>query len=631
MPDFKTLFRAAVRSVTATASLVVAAAVAFMSLTAATAWAQQPAKPRIEKAADLPRFTYKVQGPLEDIVRSADKFAPLAAAVRRDTQGVLDKYEIPDRATKRGLVTLVAILDYLDGRYDDALARAEEVRGLQDKPADKLLSGLRLRMMAGAAKANGPAGEAFQRAVAEGIARELAPLDYAVIANDIRELKEGAELIGEALILGRVREVMQPIATRTGELSSDFAPGLVGARFNLLATLPLKATFVSAFGSYLEAHKVVKPDIWAAREAALDASSLKGRRLTPVRVSVWDSGVDVALFGTQVVRDAKGQPVFIAYDKYSRPSKSLLVPLPEPVRARLPELQALTKGFSDLQSNIDSPEAAKVKKLLSEMAPADYKKTVEELSLIGNYEHGTHVAGIALAGNPSARLVPARLEFDAGLHPDPCPTEKQTLRDAAAAKATVNFFKAQKVRIVNMSWGGDVRSIENALEQCGTGKTPEERKKIARGYFEIQKKALTEALAGAPGILFITAAGNSNNDPAFVEDVPAAILLPNLLTVGAVDQAGDEASFTSYGAMVKVHANGYQVESFLPGGARVALSGTSMAAPQVANLAAKLLAINPKLTPPQVIKIIVETAERTSDGRRNLINPKKAVQAASAG
>ena len=607
MLEFKTLCRAVV--------------VVGLCLSSA-AWAQT--RPRIEKAADLPRFTYKVEGPLEDIVRSPDKFAPLAAAVRRDTQSVLDKYEIPDRATKRSLVTLIAILDYLDGRYDPALARAEEVRGLQDKPADKLVSGLRLRMMAMAAKVHGPAGEAFQRAVAEGIAKELAPLDYAVIANEIRELKESADLIGEALFLGRVREVMQPIATRTGELSSEFAPGLVSARFGLVATLPLKQTFIAAFGSYLDAHKVNKPDIWAAREAALDP----GRKLTPVRISVWDSGVDIALFGEQVVRDAKGQPVFIAYDKYSRPSKSLLVPLPEPVRARLPELAAQTKGFSDLQSNIDSPEATQVKTLLSNLAPADYKKTMEEFGLIGNYEHGTHVAGIALAGNPSARLVPARLEFDAGLHPDPCPSQAQALRDAAAARATVNFFKAQKVRVVNMSWGGDVSSIENALEQCGTGKTPEARKQIARGLFEVQKKALTEAFAGAPGILFITAAGNSNNDPAFVEDVPAAILLPNLLTVGAVDQAGDEASFTSYGAMVKVHANGYQVESYLPGGMRVALSGTSMASPQVANLAAKLLAINPKLSPPQLIRIIVETADRTVDGRRNLLNPKRAVEVA---
>jgi subtilisin family serine protease len=102
------------------------------------------------------------------------------------------------------------------------------------------------------------------------------------------------------------------------------------------------------------------------------------------------------------------------------------------------------------------------------------------------------------------------------------------------------------------------------------------------------------------------------------------------LDVGAVDRAGDEAGFTSYGPTVKAHANGYQVQSYLPGGDRVALSGTSMAAPQVANLAGKIVAVNPKLKPAEVIRLIVDTGERTADGRRNLIDPKKAIERATA-
>ncbi len=192
----------------------------------------------------------------------------------------------------------------------------------------------------------------------------------------------------------------------------------------------------------------------------------------------------------------------------------------------------------------------------------------------------------------------------------------------------MDFFRKQGVRVVNMSWGGNVAAIESDLEQCGIGKTPEERKALAREYFDTGKVALTRAFASAPEILFVTAAGNSNNDASFIEDIPAGIVLPNLLTVGAVDRAGDEASFTSYGPTVKVHANGYQVESFLPGGERVALSGTSMASPQVANLAAKMLAVNPKLKPTELIKLIVDNAERTADGRRNLMNAKKSVAAA---
>lgn len=595
------------------------AALAF----AVPAFAQ--AKPRIEKAADLPRFTYKVEGPLEDIVRRPERFAPFAAAVRRDVESVLDGYEIPDRATRRGLLNEIAVLDYLDGRYDAALARADEVRALQDKPADKLLSGLRLRLMARAAKAAGRAdGEAYAKAVADGLKRELAPLPYEVVANEIRELKAGSELIGEALVLGRVREVLQPIATRTGELSSEFAPGIVFARFGLTATLPLKTTFAEGFAAYLDAHRVAKADIWAARNVVLDAKA----PYTPVRLAVWDSGVDTALFGPQLATGADGKPLAIAYDKYSRPSVEMLAPLTPDVKARLPEMTARTKGFSDLQSNIDSPEAGEVKRWLSTLAPAAYRQAIEELGMIGNYEHGTHVAGIALAGNPFARLVVARIEFDYRLQPDPCPSRAQALADAEAARRTVAFLQAQKVRVVNMSWGGDVGSIETALEQCGIGKSPEERKAQARELFEIQKNALTEAFRSAPEILFVAAAGNSNNDPSFVEDVPAAIVLPNMLTVGAVDLAGDEAGFTSYGSMVKVHANGYQVESTLPGGARVALSGTSMAAPQVTNLAAKLLAVNPKLSPPELVRIIVETSDASADGRRHLVNPKKALAAA---
>ena len=189
-------------------------------------------------------------------------------------------------------------------------------------------------------------------------------------------------------------------------------------------------------------------------------------------------------------------------------------------------------------------------------------------------------------------------------------------------------MKQHGVRVANMSWGGSVTAVEGELEQCGIGKTADERKKIARELFGISKKALTEAMRGAPGILFIAAAGNSGDDASFNESMPADIVLPNLLTVGAVDLAGDEAGFTSYGPTVKVHANGYQVPSYLPGGDKVALSGTSMASPQVANLAAKMLTVNPKLKPPQVIALIVEAAERSDDGRRNLIHPMKAVEKA---
>ncbi|HTO66595.1 MAG TPA: S8 family serine peptidase [Bradyrhizobium sp.] len=560
------------------------------------------------------------------MVRDDKLFNAFAADLRRDTESVLEKYEIADKSMERQLMGVLLQLDVLEGNEAAARKRIEEIRALQEKPADKLLTGLQVRAILDARKSTGSTtSDAYKAAVGKNIADALKPMPYQVIANDTKEAKASAELIGEGRVLGYLNEVLQPAAAKAGSLSSELAPGLVNARYTLNVRVPLKDTLVSAYSIYLNANKTEKPDIWAARKADLPP----GRNYAPVTIAVWDSGTDSAIFGKQVIRDSAQKPIVIGFDKYSNPTNTELQVLSSEMQKKLPTMKAQTKGFSDLQSNIDSKEAADVKKLISSLTKEQYKQTIEEIILAGNYEHGTHVAGIAMEGNPYARLLIARLEFGNTLIPDPCPSREQAEKDAKALTASVEFLKRNRARVVNMSWGGSVNSIENDLETCGIGKSPEERKKMAREYFEIGKVALEKAFAAAPEILFITAAGNSNQDASFAEDAPADIVLPNLLTVGAVDRAGDEASFTSYGKTVKVHANGYQVESYLPGGERVALSGTSMASPQVANLAGKILAINPALTPPQVIEVIVATANKTSDGRRVLINPKKAIETAS--
>lgn len=102
----------------------------------------------------------------------------------------------------------------------------------------------------------------------------------------------------------------------------------------------------------------------------------------------------------------------------------------------------------------------------------------------------------------------------------------------------------------------------------------------------------------------------------FNELIPASFNLPNVITVGAVDRAGDEAVFTSFGK-IDVYAIGYEVESRLPGGDKLRWSGTSMASPQAVNLAAKLLAVHPRLRAAEVKKLIVDGAEekKLSGGR----------------
>jgi len=597
-----------------------AIAVCALGIAIAPAFAQP--RPKIDKAADLPRFTYRIDGRVEDIVRDAAKFKPFAAEVRRDTESVLAKYEIDDHATLRQLEGELALLDYLDGNYGDALKRAAHIQELQDKPAEKLLSGMQLRAMVDAQRvAGGNTSDAYRKEVGRLIAADLAKMPYALVQNEVKEAKASAEIASEALMLGYVRNVIQPTVDKTGSLSSDLAPVVVNARFRLVATLPLKDTLVDTYGAYIAAHHVDKPDIWAARDVSLPP----GKPYAQVNVGIWDSGVDLALFPGRVVKDAAGKPEVIAFDRYSEPATGELQPIPADLKGRIPQMKARLKGFSDLQSNIDSPEASALKKYLSTLKADEYKGAVEELDLSGNWMHGTHVAGITLAGNPYARVVVGRIEFDWHLLPDPCPSKALAERDARNSLAYVDFFKRNHVRVVNMSWGGSVKGVEEALEMCNIGKDPNDRKAIARELFDIQKNALTRAFASAPDILFVTAAGNSDQNASFTEDIPADISLPNLITVGAVDKAGDEASFTSYGPTVVVDANGYQVESVIPGGEKIAESGTSMASPQVANLAAKMLAVDPKLTPSQLIGVIRATATATADGRRNLIDPKKAL------
>jgi subtilisin family serine protease len=50
-----------------------------------------------------------------------------------------------------------------------------------------------------------------------------------------------------------------------------------------------------------------------------------------------------------------------------------------------------------------------------------------------------------------------------------------------------------------------------------------------------------------------------------------------------------------------------------------------MATPNVVNLAAKLFALDPSLTPAQVVALIKRGATTSEDGRRHLIDEKRSV------
>ena len=410
---------------------------------------------------------------------------------------------------------------------------------------------------------------------------------------------------------------------KTGVLDNGQAWRLIGMRNILLIGLPTTGANLESLRQYIAAHKAQQTDIWQARDATLAPD----QKLTPVLVGIWDSGVDVSLFPDQLFNDphptASGNHG-LAFDDNGNPSTSWVFPLTADQQRLYPDLLAEDKGMQDLREGIDSPEAKEVQKRAGTRTSDQVRERASLEPVFDEYEHGTHVAGIAARGNPAVRLVVARFN-DSISHFPFQPTPEYARRIAADFQQMSDYFRTRNVRVVNMSWEDDPREFEAWLSNTGGGADPAERKRCAAEIFAIWRDGVQSAIRSAPNTLFVCVAGNSNHNAGFSEDVPASLHLPNLITVGAVNAAGKETDFTSYGDTVVVYANGYDVESYLPGGARMKLSGTSMASPNVANLAAKLIALDPSLTPVQVIELIKKGATTSEDGRLHLINAKASV------
>ena len=590
-------------------------------------FAQAADKKVVKTEADLPRFNYALSGTATELLQSDDAtFGVFAAKVQADVDSVLQNYDIEDHAAMRQLLGVRLDLQLLAGNNQEATDTIARLRDLEDKPDARLMTGLQARAMMEAQKATGQtSGTEYEQAYQKAYADEVEPLPWPVVANRIKEAKSNSEIMTQGLVLGLVQARVDPALAKSHQLSNDLAWGLIADRLILKRTIPLMPATRAVLTAEVAANDVKKPDIWAARDVTLTAAD----KLTPVNVAIWDSGSDLSLFSDRVYTDAhpgpQTDPHDIAFDLKGFPTHGYLFPLTPDQQKEFPGMVDELKGLSDLQLSIDSPEASALRKKLTAMSPAQVPGFLEQLELFATYSHGTHVAGIASHGNPAVRLAVGRITFDWHNVPLP-PSEELSRRDAADYQAYVDWFRANHIRVVNMSWGGGPQDYEVALEKNGMGKDAADRKAIAAKLFQIDREGLYNAIKSAPEILFICAAGNADSNSSFSEFIPASFKLPNMLTVGAVDQAGDEASFTSYGPTVLVDANGYQVESVVPGGAKLRMSGTSMASPNAVNLAAKLIALDPKLTPEQTIHLIVEGATTSEDGRRHNINPKQSVE-----
>ena len=603
-----------------------------------TSAASAAGKIPITKLADLPPHTYKIADKPSVLVTNKAAVLELANAIEKDTKADLEKYDIQDQTATRRMYGTLLTIAMLKADYPAARELVTKVRALQEKPAQKLTSGL----LAEAIMKTLESGAADPHAALRtNLEEALRALPYQEVQDVLKSTKGSFEVMSLNLMIGSIQASVDP-AFKDGTLSGDLATGMVQAGYVAADILPYRDDIVAAYSAVLDANKTEqKADIWAARDVTLDA----GSKLTSVVVGIWDSGVDTALFPTQLWANAKEIPGNqkdddkngyvddvngIAWSLHSDSEAPLLFDIEKAVGNR-DQYKGDLKGFEDVQANVDSPEAAALKQKLSGIGPDQVKAFIEGLTAYAQYAHGTHVAGIAAKGNPGARLLACRMTFDHHSIPEK-PTLEQATKDGDAMVKSVAYFKANGVRVVNMSWGGDLKSIETALELNNAGKTPEERRALARKIYDIGYKKLFDAIKAAPNILFVIAAGNSDNNVKFDEVMPSSFKLPNIVVAGAVDQAGEQTSFTSFGN-VDVYSNGFEVDSYVPGGDRMKLSGTSMSAPNVTNLAAKLWAVNPKLTVAQVKELVVKNAEekKSGDNTIRLMNPKASMTAAGGG
>lgn len=218
--------------------------------------------------------------------------------------------------------------------------------------------------------------------------------------------------------------------------------------------------------------------------------------------------------------------------------------------------------------------------------------------------HGTHVAGtIGAVGNNGVGVAGINWQVQIMALKFLDATGSGSTSDAIDA---LNYAVANGATIVNASWGGDPYS-----------------------------QALYDAIRNArdAGVIFVAAAGNNgaNNDQA--PFYPAGYDLANIIAVAATDRNDRLASFSNYGATtVDLAAPGVDILSTKPNNTYQTASGTSMAAPHVAGVAALVRGLHPDWTYQQVIDQVLNSVDsvpglagRTATGGR--LNAARAVGA----
>lgn len=212
------------------------------------------------------------------------------------------------------------------------------------------------------------------------------------------------------------------------------------------------------------------------------------------------------------------------------------------------------------------------------------KATVD---ITDTHSHGTHVSGTIAAQQNNATGVAgiASKVRIMGIRTVPNASDE---KDVDIIEA---FMYAAKngAKVINCSFGKDHNEGGNA---------------VAEAIDHIGKEY---------GVLVVAAAGNSSRDIDARPTYPASFPCETLLVVASTTSSGSMSYFSNYGKeSVDVAAPGSSILSTTPGNRYSSMSGTSMASPTVAGVAAEVLANYPSLTPLQLKNVLMDSVTKVS-------------------